>query len=70
MRLEQNEATGANPNVFEPDDDNDELEVTALVSSTSTLFSGMLQKDVAIGTTVANAHLDTCATHCFLSHRV
>jgi hypothetical protein len=46
-----------------------ELEVRALVSNTKTLNSGMLQKDVAVGTTVANAHLDTCATHCFLSHR-
>jgi|GEM_PF-3825215 len=54
-----------------PDADTDmsELEVRALVSNSRTLNSGMLQKDVAIGTTVTNAHLDTCATHCFLSNR-
>ena len=43
--------------------------VRALVSNIEKLQTGMLQKDVAIGATVATAHLDTCATHCFLSHR-
>ncbi len=46
-----------------------EQTVRALVSNIGQLQTGMLQKDVAIGATVATAHLDTCATHCFLSHR-
>jgi hypothetical protein len=43
--------------------------VRALVSNIEKLQTGMLQKDVAIGAVVAVAHLDTCATHCFLSHQ-
>jgi hypothetical protein len=46
-----------------------EQTVRALVSNIAQLQTGMLQKDVAIGAAVATAHLDTCATHCFLSHR-
>jgi hypothetical protein len=54
---------------YEPIKREGEQSVTALVSNIRELQTGMLQKDVAIGTAVATAHLNTCATHCFLSHR-
>ena len=41
--------------------------VRALVSNSEALGTSMLRKEIAIGNTVATAHLDTCATHCFLS---
>ncbi len=44
-------------------------QVRALVSNSETLGASMLRKEIAIGNTVATAHLDTCATHCFLSRK-
>ena len=43
--------------------------VRALVSNSEALGTSMLRKEIAIGNTVATAHLDTCATHCFLSRK-
>ena len=43
--------------------------VRALVSNSEALDTSMLRKEIAIGNTVATAHLDTCATHCFLSRK-
>jgi len=41
--------------------------VRALVSSLSALNSDMLVKSVLLASKVVAAHLDSCATHCFLS---
>ena len=43
------------------------LPVRALVSSLAILSQSMLVKNVLVGGKIAAAHLDTCATHCFLS---
>jgi hypothetical protein len=42
--------------------------VTALVSSTDSLNSDMLRATVSLGSDLPTAHLDTCATHCFISN--
>ena len=60
---------GRNGETYESGEQERDQAVRALVSNISQLRTGMLQKDVAIGAAVAAAHLDTCATHCFLSHR-
>ena len=44
--------------------------VVVLVSSTTLLNENMLRKTVKIGSELTTAHLDSCATHCFLSRKV
>ena len=41
--------------------------VTALVSSTDSLSRDMLRATVSLGSDLPTVHLDTCATHCFIS---
>jgi hypothetical protein len=47
----------------------EEQPVQALVSSLSDLHDNMLVKSVLLAGKVVAAHLDTCATHCFLSRK-
>ena len=44
--------------------------VRALVSGLTALNHTMLVKNVLLGSEIVAAHLDTCATHCFLSRKV
>jgi len=44
--------------------------VRALVSSNSALNMNMLVSKVKIASIITTAHLDTCATHCFLSEHM
>ena len=46
---------------------NTSIPVKALVSSHAALSKDMLTKEVLIAGQIINAHLDTCATHCFVS---
>ena len=43
--------------------------VRALASGTASLEENMLRTQVFIGGVIRTAHLDTCATHCFLSSK-
>ena len=44
--------------------------VRALVSNLSTLNESMLVKNILLAQKITRAHLDTCATHCFVSTRM
>jgi hypothetical protein len=44
--------------------------VRALVSNSSTLNESMLVKNILLAQKITRAHLDTCATHCFVSTRM
>ena len=44
--------------------------VRALVSSSAVLSADMLVKSVLLAGELTSAHLDTCATHCFVSERM
>jgi hypothetical protein len=54
----------------EPENSNAVLPVRALVSSLAQLSTDMMVTDVLLAGAIAIAHLDTCATHCFLSGNI
>ena len=50
--------------------DQDPQPVRALVSSSAALSADMLVKGVLLAGELVSAHLDTCATHCFVSEQM